>query len=69
MKLYTVFFSLLMLFGCKDKGSYKTIKSTTTSQNASHKIVVNEFLDGGNYTYLKVMKMELSIGWPYQIPK
>jgi hypothetical protein len=54
MKLFTVFFSLLMLFSCKDKGSYKTIESKTTTQNASHKIVVNEFLDGGNYTYLNV---------------
>lgn len=56
MKLFTVFFSLLMLFSCKDKGSYKTIKNTTatTTQNASHKIVINEFLDGGNYTYLNV---------------
>ncbi len=54
MKLFTVFFSLLMLFSCKDKGSYKTIEPTTTSQNASHKIVVKESLDGGSYVYLNV---------------
>ncbi|MDD3722130.1 MAG: hypothetical protein PHW92_06560 [Lutibacter sp.] len=54
IKFFTIFFSFLMLFGCKDKGNYSTIKSETTTQNASHKIVVNEFLDGGNYAYLNV---------------
>lgn len=55
MKHITVFFSLLLLFGCKDKGTYTTINNSTASaQNEVHKIVVNEFEDGGTYTYLNV---------------
>lgn len=53
MKILPYFFSVLMLFGCKDKGSYSTVKETTaSSQIAAHKIVVKETIDGGDYTYI-----------------
>lgn len=53
MKILPYFIGVLMLFGCKDKGSYSTVKETTaSSQIAAHKIVVKETLDGGDYTYI-----------------
>jgi hypothetical protein len=44
-----------MLFSCKEKESYTIIKNIPVSnKSTSHKIVINEALDGGNYIYLNV---------------
>lgn len=77
IKFLAVVFSVLLLFSCKDKGGYSKIKNKKY-QSASnvHKIVVNEFLDGGNYAYLHVdeagnnywmaiPRMEVNIGETY----
>lgn len=55
MKFFAVLFTLLMVVSCKDKGNYSKIKNPATSAKQDvHKIIVKEFLDGGNYTYLNV---------------
>jgi hypothetical protein len=54
-KLFTVFFSVLILFSCKDKETYSAINDTNASTNNElHKIVISESTDGGTYTYLNV---------------
>jgi len=55
IKYFAILFSALMLFSCKDQASYSKI-SNAQVKNASnvHKIVVNEFLDGGSYAYINV---------------
>jgi len=54
-KLFTVFFSVLVLFSCKDKEEYSTINDTTASANNElHKVVIIKSTDGGTYTYLNV---------------
>jgi hypothetical protein len=54
-KLFTVVFSVLILFSCKDKETYSAINDTTASANNElHKIVISESTDGGTYTYLNV---------------
>ncbi len=55
IKYFTVIFSVLVLFSCKEKNNYSKIDShQTTSKKQVHKIVVNEMSDGGNYTYINV---------------
>lgn len=55
IKLFAVIFSVLVLFSCKDKESYSKIKNNQTpAKSTIHKIVINETLDGGNYTYINV---------------
>ena len=47
--------SALVLFGCKDQQGYSKInKETPEAVNTVHKIVVNEFLNAGGYTYINV---------------
>lgn len=47
--------SALVLFGCKDKQGYSKInKETPETVNIVHKIVVNESLNAGGYTYINV---------------
>lgn len=54
-RLLTVFFSVLVLFSCKDKATYSKIENKNVSTKSKvHEIVVSEVLDGGNYTYLNV---------------
>jgi hypothetical protein len=54
-KLFTVLFSVLVLFSCKNKEEYSTINdSTATDNNELHKVVIIESKDGGTYTYLNV---------------
>jgi len=54
-KLFTVFFSVLILFSCKDKETYSAINDTNASANNElHKVVISESADGGTYTYLNV---------------
>ncbi len=54
-KLFTVLFSVLVLFSCKDKKEYSTINdATATDNNELHKVVIIESKDGGTYTYLNV---------------
>jgi len=54
-KLFTVIFSVLILFSCKDKETYSAINDTNASaKNQLHKIVISETTDGGTYTYLNV---------------
>ena len=55
IKLFTVIFSVLILFSCKDKESYSKIQNKQDApKSTTHKIVVNETLDGGGYMYLNV---------------
>jgi len=55
IKLFTVIFSVLILFSCKDKTEYTKIENkTTASKSNTHKIVINESLVGGSYLYLNV---------------
>ena len=52
---FTVIFCVLVLFNCKEKESYTTIKKEqATAKKNVHKIIVNETLDVGNYSYLNV---------------
>ena len=53
-KLFTVFFSVLILFSCKDKEVYSVINTTASANDELHKVVINESADGGTYTYLNV---------------
>lgn len=55
IKLFTVVFSVLVLFSCKDKAGYSKIENKQgPAKSDVHKIVINETLDGGNYIYLNV---------------
>jgi len=55
MKFFIVLFSILLMVGCKDKENYSKLNSpTSTPKIDTHKIVVKEVLDGGNYVYLNV---------------
>ena len=55
IQLFTVVFSILILFSCKEKGSYSKIQNKQVpTKSTIHKIVINEALDGGNYTYINV---------------
>jgi hypothetical protein len=53
MKFLTILFSVLILFSCKEKEDYSKIKnSKVAAKVTTHKIVIDEFLDAGGYTYL-----------------
>lgn len=55
IKYFAIIFSVLVLFSCKDKNSYSKMNSTQMSvKNDAHKIVPNEVVNGGSYTYLYV---------------
>lgn len=55
IKIFTVLFSVLLLFSCKDKGNYSKIeKKTTQAVSKTHKIQIIEYLDGGSYAYIHV---------------
>lgn len=55
IKLLAVIFSVLVVFSCKEKEGYSKIeKKKTQSTSSVHKIIVNEFLDGGSYAYIHV---------------
>jgi hypothetical protein len=55
IKLFTVIFSVLVLFSCKDKEGYSKIDNKQDQVKSTiHRIVVNETLNGGNYTYINV---------------
>ncbi|WP_299521640.1 hypothetical protein [uncultured Lutibacter sp.] len=55
IKFFAVIFSVLVLFSCKDKEGYSKIENKQEpAKSTIHKIVINETLDGGNYTYLNV---------------
>lgn len=55
IKLLAIIFSVLVMFSCKDKEGYSKIqKKKPQSTSNVHKIVVNEFLDGGGYAYIHV---------------
>lgn len=55
IKLFAILFGVLIVFGCKEKEGYTTIQNKQNpSKTETHKIVVTETLDGGNYTYIKV---------------
>lgn len=55
IKLFTVIFSVLLLFSCKEKTEYTKIESKqSVVKSNTHKIIVNETLNGGGYTYINV---------------
>ena len=60
IKFFTVIFSVLILFSCKDKEGYSKIKNKEIKnkeakvEEAIHKIKVLEYIDGGSYAYLNV---------------
>ncbi len=57
IKFFAIIFSAILLFSCKEKTSYSKIESTNeVLKSSSHKIVVNEFVDGGGYAYVNVME-------------
>lgn len=45
----------VVMFSCKDKQGYSKINNVEdTVENPVHKIVINEFMDAGGYTYINV---------------
>ncbi len=47
--------SVLLLFSCKEKSNYSKIDTPqTASKTTVHKIVVDEYISGGTYAYLRV---------------
>ncbi len=55
IKIFTIIFSLLVLFSCKKNESYSTIQSKEVPVKTNvHKMVINEALDGGAYLYINV---------------
>jgi len=49
----------IVLFSCKDKQGYTKINNTpAVVENPIHKIVVNEFMNAGGYTYINVIEGE-----------
>lgn len=55
IKFFTVIFSVLILFNCKEKENYSKIQNKQTQAKSNvHKIVIEEFKDVGTYTYIKV---------------
>jgi len=58
-KFFTIIFSALILFSCKDKGDYSKIKNTpSVAKITTHKIVIDGFLNTKSYTYLNVDENE-----------
>ena len=63
IKLLVVLFSVIAVVGCKDKETYSKIESTKENVKSDiHKIVINESLNGGGYTYINVNE-EGNIYW------
>lgn len=59
MRYIVIIISALVLISCKEKGNYSKIDSVQeTSKTTTHKIVVNEMNDGGNYAYVNVTEGE-----------
>jgi hypothetical protein len=55
IKFIVVIFSVLVLFSCRKNESYSATQSKQApTESTVHKIVINEVLEGGNYTYLNV---------------
>jgi hypothetical protein len=55
VSFFAVLFCALIMFGCKQKESYIPVKNNQSStKKIVHKIVVNETIDAGNYTYMNV---------------
>ncbi|RXP55752.1 DNA-binding protein [Lutibacter sp. HS1-25] len=55
IKFLVVVASVFVFFGCKDKQGYSKMDTApVVSENATHKIVVNEFMDAAGYTYINV---------------
>ena len=55
IKFITLTLSVLLLVSCKEKTNYSKIDAPqTASKTTVHKIVVDEFIDGGTYAYLNV---------------
>lgn len=55
IKFITLVLSVLLIFSCKEKANYSKINAPqTASKTTVHKIVVDEFIDGGTYAYLNV---------------
>lgn len=54
-----MFLSLVLLISCKDKSNYSKINNSETIKSSnSHKIIINEVVDGGSYAYIKVKENE-----------
>jgi hypothetical protein len=54
-----VLLSVVLLVSCKDNQAYKKLGNTTSeTHNAIHKIVINDFVDAGTYTYIQVNEGE-----------
>ncbi len=55
IKFFTVIFSVLVLFSCEKKKSYSKIENKQVLvESTIHKIVINEVIVGGGYTYIFV---------------
>jgi hypothetical protein len=59
IKFFVIFFSALMLFSCKEKQGYSKLKNSQIPvKDRIHKVVVNEFINAGTYTYVSVTENE-----------
>ena len=57
ISLLGVVLSVFVLFSCKDKQTYTKIEKTApTVETVVHKIIINDFMDAGGYTYLNVQE-------------
>ena len=77
LKIFAIIFSLMVLVGCKEKNDYSKLNTSQKNvKNDAHKIVVNEVIQGGSYTYINVgennnkywmaiPKMEVLVGETY----
>lgn len=55
IKLFTLIFSALLIFSCKEKTDYSNMKGThNLTDTIAHKIVIVEFVNAETYTYLNV---------------
>lgn len=55
IKLFTLIFSALLIFSCKEKTDYSNMKGThNPTDTIAHKIVIVEFVNAETYTYLNV---------------
>ncbi|MBN4082887.1 hypothetical protein JYT50_00715 [bacterium AH-315-A23] len=63
VKFFTLVFSVLLLFSCKEKQSYSKLKNSQIPvKDRIHEIVVNEFKNAGTYTYVSVTE-ESNMYW------
>lgn len=57
INLLVVVLSVFVLFSCKDKQTYSKIEKTPeVTKTIVHKIVINDFMNAGGYTYLNVQE-------------